>query len=332
VRLLAHQAAAATEPGAAGWRKQKGCLRGCNPSTLPVLQWGPHPTNHPPGPHPTNHPLAPTQHPPPNTPQGYTAMDIACSTRNVPLLRRLEQCAPFAGWLQVKVPQFGGLGSAWQRRWVVVSHRFPSPAAPPASQLTHCVFLAYKNLASTAPACRLWLDGARAVSLLLPSGQPSAAAAIQHLACTAHLACASGHSRSRMGCASSPVGGGGGGKFPLQHPNPMCTNPHNSKPAALCPVCRSARFSTQRPRHACSAGRGAGRAVRRPASRCIASTSSPQVGPPVEHASACGTRPPPAATHPGGQQQRPAYLHPAALEVSPSRQSFKPGLAGARQA
>jgi hypothetical protein len=103
--------------------------------------------------------------------KGYTAMDIACSTRNVPLLRRLEQCAPFAGWLQVKVPQFGGLGSAWQRRWVVVSHRFPSPAAPPASQLTHCVFLAYKNLASTAPACRLWLDGARAREVFNPKAE-----------------------------------------------------------------------------------------------------------------------------------------------------------------
>jgi hypothetical protein len=60
-------------------------------------------------------------------PQGFTAMDIACSTKNVPLLRRLEQCAPYTGWLMVKVPQFGGLGSAWQRRWVVVSHRFPNP-------------------------------------------------------------------------------------------------------------------------------------------------------------------------------------------------------------
>lgn len=42
----------------------------------------------------------------------------------------------------------------------------PAPIlqAPPARQLTHCVFLAYKTLASTAPSCRVWLDGARAVS------------------------------------------------------------------------------------------------------------------------------------------------------------------------
>lgn len=106
-------------------------------------------------------------------------MDIACSSRNVPLLRRLEQCAPYVGWLLVKVPQFGGLGASWQRRWVVVSHRYPNPQAPSNRQLTHCVFLAYKSLASTAPSCRVWLDGARAVSacalLLLVPGSAAAA-------------------------------------------------------------------------------------------------------------------------------------------------------------
>ena len=74
--------------------------------------------------------LPPTPHAHTHTPacvQGFTAMDIACSTRNVPLLRRLEQCAPYVGWLLMKVPQFGGFGSSWQRRWVVVSHRFPNP-------------------------------------------------------------------------------------------------------------------------------------------------------------------------------------------------------------
>ncbi|KAL4436738.1 hypothetical protein ABPG75_003877 [Micractinium tetrahymenae] len=103
--------------------------------------------------------------------KGFTAVDIACSTRNVPLLRRLEQCAPYVGWLLVKVPQFGGLGSSWQRRWVVVSHRYPNPAAPPARQLTHCVFLAYKTLANTAPSCRVWLDGARAREVYNPKAE-----------------------------------------------------------------------------------------------------------------------------------------------------------------
>ena len=116
-------------------------------------------------------------------------MDIACSSRNVAMLRRLERCAPFSGWVMMKVPQFGGLGASWQRRWAVVSHRYPNPRvragatgaggwwvsgaqhcapqlvqAPASRQLTHCVFLAYKNLAAAAPSCRVWLDGARAVS------------------------------------------------------------------------------------------------------------------------------------------------------------------------
>ncbi|KAI3426006.1 hypothetical protein D9Q98_007974 [Chlorella vulgaris] len=103
--------------------------------------------------------------------KGLTAMDIACSTKNVPLLRRLEQCAPFAGWLLVKVPVFGGFGATWQRRWVVISHRFPNPRAPRNSQLTHCVFLAYKTLANTAPSCRVWLDGARAREVYNPKAE-----------------------------------------------------------------------------------------------------------------------------------------------------------------
>lgn len=34
---------------------------------------------------------------------GFTAMDIACATRNVTLVRRLELAAPFHGWLLMKV-------------------------------------------------------------------------------------------------------------------------------------------------------------------------------------------------------------------------------------
>ena len=74
----------------------------------------------------------------------------------------VHSCA--AAPLRLQVPQFGGLGSSWQRRWVVVSHRYPYPHVPPQRQLTHCVFLAFKTLANTAPSCRVWLDGARAVS------------------------------------------------------------------------------------------------------------------------------------------------------------------------
>jgi hypothetical protein len=50
------------------------------------------------------------------------------------------------------------------RRWCVICHRYPYPGAPPARQVTHLVFLSYKNNSGTVPACRVWLDGACAVS------------------------------------------------------------------------------------------------------------------------------------------------------------------------
>lgn len=71
--------------------------------------------------------------------QGFTPLDVACSLRNVDLLRRLESGAPWSGWLLMKVTRLGGLGTEWQRRWVVVSHResaaeprrlFPACPAP----------------------------------------------------------------------------------------------------------------------------------------------------------------------------------------------------------
>ena len=49
-------------------------------------------------------------------------------------------------------------------RWCVICHRLPYPAAPPSQQLVHVVLLAYKRTDYTAPACRVWLDGASAVS------------------------------------------------------------------------------------------------------------------------------------------------------------------------
>jgi hypothetical protein len=44
-------------------------------------------------------------------------MDVACADKNATLLRRTEQAAVFRGWLLMKVPRFGGLGSEWQSRW-----------------------------------------------------------------------------------------------------------------------------------------------------------------------------------------------------------------------
>ncbi|GAB4823109.1 hypothetical protein N2152v2_010155 [Parachlorella kessleri] len=100
--------------------------------------------------------------------RGFTAMDVACADKNVALLRRTEAAAVFKGWLMLKVPRFGGLGSEWQRRWCVICHRYPYPGAPPARQVTHLVFLAYKSTANTVPACRVWLDGARSAEVYNP--------------------------------------------------------------------------------------------------------------------------------------------------------------------
>jgi hypothetical protein len=94
--------------------------------------------------------------------KGFTAMDLACSARNPDLLRRLEAGAAWSGWLSQKVPRLGGLGSEWQRRWVVVTHRFPAPTAPPERRLVHVVLCCFKAANATAPSCRAWLDGARA--------------------------------------------------------------------------------------------------------------------------------------------------------------------------
>lgn len=101
--------------------------------------------------------------------KGFTAMDIACANRNAALVRLLERAAPFHGWLMMKVPRFGGLGSTWERRYCVICHRFPYPHAPRTAQLTHVVFLAYKTDTATTPVCRAWLDGARAREFYHPN-------------------------------------------------------------------------------------------------------------------------------------------------------------------
>jgi hypothetical protein len=62
--------------------------------------------------------------------------------------------------------------------------------APPARQLTHCVFLAYKSLGATAPSCRVWLDGARAVSRTagpVPQLHPFARCTLAMVACVTRL-------------------------------------------------------------------------------------------------------------------------------------------------
>jgi hypothetical protein len=111
--------------------------------------------------------------------RGYTAMDLGCSTKAAELLRRMEAGALWRGWVLQKVPRLGGLSTEWQRRWAVVCHRLPRPGAPPERRLAHVVLLCYKGTDAFAPACRAWLDGARAAEAPAPrGGRPRGAVAL----------------------------------------------------------------------------------------------------------------------------------------------------------
>lgn len=92
-------------------------------------------------------------------------MDYACAKKNVTVLRRLEQGAPFKGWLYIKTATFAGLTREWKRRWCVVCHRYPYPRGPPQGRLIHVVLVAYRDTHSVSPTCRVWLDGATAVPM-----------------------------------------------------------------------------------------------------------------------------------------------------------------------
>jgi hypothetical protein len=94
--------------------------------------------------------------------KSFTPMDFACEAQGADLLRSLESRALWRGWLLQKVPRLAGLGSEWERRWVVVCPRIPSPYAPPDRRATHIVLLCYKSTNATHPLCRAWLDGAKA--------------------------------------------------------------------------------------------------------------------------------------------------------------------------
>ncbi len=70
---------------------------------------------------------------------GFTAMDVAVGNRSAPVLRRMEAAAPFAGGMAVKEVKWGGLGTCWPTRHVVVMYRFPGPAAPAADRVVRKV-------------------------------------------------------------------------------------------------------------------------------------------------------------------------------------------------
>ncbi|KAK9816586.1 hypothetical protein WJX72_002286 [[Myrmecia] bisecta] len=102
--------------------------------------------------------------------RGMTSVDLAIVSKNVGLLRRLEQQARFAGWLTMKVPRYLGLGAEWKARWVVIMPRYPHPAVPAPDQVVRTLLVCYKPVdpgsaasgKGAGPSCKCWLDGARA--------------------------------------------------------------------------------------------------------------------------------------------------------------------------
>ena len=83
-------------------------------------------------------------------------MDVAVGSRSALVLRRMEAAAPFAGVLAVKEVKWGGLGTVWQPRHVVVMYRFPGPAAPTADRVVRkvCTVQQTPVRASVMPALR----------------------------------------------------------------------------------------------------------------------------------------------------------------------------------
>ena len=132
--------------------------------------------------------------------RSYTALDLACELQNVSLLRRLEAGSVWRGWLLQKVPRLGGLGTEWQRRWVVVCVRKSSPFTPPERYKIRVVLLCYKNLSSTIPCCRAWLDGSKSDEMYHPRASEQAGG------CTPHQATVTLHRRYPPPSASFTTG------------------------------------------------------------------------------------------------------------------------------
>lgn len=98
-----------------------------------------------------------------------TAMDFACEKKNLALMRRFEDAAPWKGWLEQKVSALAGFTSQWRRRWVVICFRMPSPFVPVDKRRTHLTLLCYVDQERPWPSCKAWLDGANAYENQKPS-------------------------------------------------------------------------------------------------------------------------------------------------------------------
>ncbi|CAL8467857.1 g7395 [Coccomyxa elongata] len=99
--------------------------------------------------------------------RGLTAIDVAINNRNVAMVRKLEARAQLQAMLLMKVPKWGGLGTEWRQRWVVIMPRYPSPVAPVGTErLVRTLLVAYKGRDQVVPTLKVWLDGAIARPVL----------------------------------------------------------------------------------------------------------------------------------------------------------------------
>ena len=96
-------------------------------------------------------------------------MDFACERKNLALMRRFEDAAPWKGWLEQKVSALAGFTSQWRRRWVVICFRMPSPFVPADKRRTHLTLLCYVDQERPWPSCKVWLDGSSAFENQKPS-------------------------------------------------------------------------------------------------------------------------------------------------------------------
>ena len=73
-------------------------------------------------------------------------------------------------------PRYMGLGSEWKPRWCVIMPRMPNPVTGPAreQQLARSLLVVYKAADQQQPACKAWLDGAVARSVVGSRGSSQA--------------------------------------------------------------------------------------------------------------------------------------------------------------
>ncbi|GBF99296.1 hypothetical protein Rsub_12077 [Raphidocelis subcapitata] len=105
---------------------------------------------------------------------GYTAMEVAASEGDAPMLRSMEARALFAGYVAQRVTgDDAGVtaGDAFLVRWCVVAPRLAPPApGQGAAGVVRAVLYSYDEWGDAQPATQAWLDGA--ATSLSRAGEP----------------------------------------------------------------------------------------------------------------------------------------------------------------